>query len=57
METIAFNFVFNNSNNNNIINEEDEKNIYEDIFANNSFDDETMPDEDFVKTNNKKLSK
>ena len=54
MEIIAYNFLNNNSN---IINEEDQKNFNEDLFSNKSFDEETIPDEDFNKTNNKKRSK
>ena len=59
METIAFNFIPNNNINNSIINQEDEneKNLYEDILSNNSLDEETVPDEDFNKANNKKRSK
>ena len=57
METIPlFNFILNN-NNNNIFNEENQKNINEDLLSNKSFDDETIPDEDFNKTNNKKRTK
>ena len=54
MEIIAFNFLNNNSN---IINEEDPKNFDEDLFSNKSFDEETIPDEDFNETNNKRRSK
>ena len=59
MEMIAFNFIENNNINNNIINQEDEdeKNLYEDILSNNSLDEETIPDEDFNKAKNKKFLK
>ena len=54
MEIIALNFL---ANNDNIIKEENEKNLNEDNLSNKSFDDETIPDEDFNITNNKKRSK
>ncbi len=54
MDVIASNFI-------NIYNckeaEYDRKSINEDLFSNKSFDEETIPDEDFNKTNNKKRSK
>ena len=43
--------------NNNKINDEDQKNLNEDLLSKKSYDDDTVPDEDFNKTNNKKRSK
>ena len=54
MDIIALNFM---GNNNNKINEEIQKNFNEDNLSNKSFDDETIPDEDFNKESNKKRSK
>ena len=54
MENITLNIL---ANNNNQINDEEPKNINEDLLSNKSFDDDTVPDEDFNKTNNKKRSK
>ena len=55
MEIISLNIL---ANNNNQINDEDQKNINEEeLLSNKSFDDDTVPDEDFNKTNNKKRSK
>ena len=38
-------------------NENEQKILTEDILSNKSFDEETIPDEDFIKANNKKRSK
>ena len=43
--------------NSNIIDSEGQKNINEDLLSNNSFDEDTIPDEDFNTTNNIKRSK
>ena len=43
--------------NNNINNEDENKKIDEELLSNKSFDDETIPDEDFNNANNKKRSK
>ena len=50
MDIIALNFM----NNSNKIKEESQKNINEVLSPNQSFDDDTLPDEDFDK-NNKKI--
>ena len=49
MDFISYFFL----NNNNTITEEDQKNI----LSNNSFDEDTIPDEDFNETNNIKRTK
>ena len=54
MEIIPYVFL---SSNNNIINEENPKNNNEDLLSNKSYDEDTIPDEDFNKVNNKKRSK
>ena len=54
MEIIPYFFL---SSNNNIINEENPKNYNEDLLSNKSYDEDTIPDEDFNKMNNKKRSK
>ena len=43
--------------NSNIIDAEGQKNINEDLLSNNSFDEDTIPDEDFNNKNNIKRSK
>ena len=43
--------------NNIIINEDENKKIDEELLSNKSFDDDTIPDEDFNNANNKKRSK
>ena len=55
MDIIALNFLANN--NNIIFNEEKQKNFNEDNMSNLSFDDDTVPDEDFNKKGTKKRSK
>ena len=54
MDIIPYVFL---SSNNNIINEENPKNNNEDLLSNKSYDEDTIPDEDFNKVNNKKRSK
>ena len=49
MDDIVLNFL----NNNNTIREEDSKNINDDILSNKSFEDDTLPDEDFNITSDK----
>ena len=49
MDDIVLNFL----NNNNTIREEDSKNINDDILSNKSFEDDTLPDEDFNIANDK----
>ena len=52
MEIISLNILANN--NYNIINDENQKNFNEDLLSNKSYDDDTVPDEDFNKIHNKK---
>ena len=54
MEIISYNLF---SRNLCLINEEGKKNNNEDQLSNRSYDEETIPDEDFIKQNNKKRTK